>query len=98
MRMFDILIVGVGHGGAQTPIALRQAKFKGSIAIAGDEPGLPYQRHPFSKDYLAGGRAFERLLIRPPPEKARTGVDCGVIAAGFITAQRRHLRVHGPTT
>ncbi len=63
---YDILIVGAGHGGAQVAIALRQAKFGGSIAIVGDETDLPYERPPLSKDYLAGEKAFERLLIRQP--------------------------------
>lgn len=63
---YDIIIVGAGHGGAQAAIALRQNKFAGTIAIIGDEPELPYERPPLSKDYLAGDKPFERLLIRPP--------------------------------
>ncbi|RYY26071.1 MAG: NAD(P)/FAD-dependent oxidoreductase [Sphingomonadales bacterium] len=66
MTRYDIIIVGAGHGGAQAAIALRQNKFEGSIAIIGDEPELPYERPPLSKEYLAGDKPFERLLIRPP--------------------------------
>ncbi len=62
---YDIVIVGAGHGGAQAAIALRQAKFEGTIAIVGDEPELPYERPPLSKEYLSGDKAFERILIRP---------------------------------
>ena len=62
---YDVLIVGAGHGGAQAAIALRQAKYEGSIAIVGDEPELPYERPPLSKDYLKGDKEFERILIRP---------------------------------
>ena len=62
---FDVLIVGAGHGGAQAAIALRQRKFEGTIALLGDEPELPYERPPLSKEYLAGDKPFERLLIRP---------------------------------
>ncbi|HEV7290326.1 NAD(P)/FAD-dependent oxidoreductase [Sphingomonas sp.] len=62
---FDIVIVGAGHGGAQAAIALRQAKFEGTIAIIGDEPELPYERPPLSKEYFSGEKAFERILIRP---------------------------------
>lgn len=62
---FDILIVGGGHAGAQAAIALRQRGFAGSIAIVGEEPELPYERPPLSKEYLSGARRFERLLIRP---------------------------------
>ncbi len=61
----DVLIVGAGHGGAQTAIALRQNKFAGSILMVGDETDPPYERPPLSKDYLMGERSFERLLIRP---------------------------------
>ncbi|MES2020252.1 MAG: FAD-dependent oxidoreductase [Pseudomonadota bacterium] len=62
---FDVLIVGAGHGGAQAAIALRQRKFEGTIALLGDEPDLPYERPPLSKEYLAGDKPFERILIRP---------------------------------
>jgi 3-phenylpropionate/trans-cinnamate dioxygenase ferredoxin reductase subunit len=62
---FDVLIVGAGHGGAQAAIALRQLGFTGTIAIVGGEAELPYERPPLSKDYLAGEKDFERLLIRP---------------------------------
>jgi 3-phenylpropionate/trans-cinnamate dioxygenase ferredoxin reductase subunit len=60
-----VLIVGSGHGGAQAAIMLRQLGFDGSVAIIGEEPELPYERPPLSKDYLAGEKGFERLLIRP---------------------------------
>ncbi|MBX3562789.1 MAG: FAD-dependent oxidoreductase [Sphingomonas sp.] len=62
---YDVLIVGGGHAGAQAAIALRQNGFEGKVAIVGDEPELPYERPPLSKDYFAGEKAFERLLIRP---------------------------------
>ena len=65
-RDVDVAIVGAGHGGAQTAIALRQAKFAGTIAIIGAEPNFPYERPPLSKDYLSGEKHFERILIRPP--------------------------------
>jgi 3-phenylpropionate/trans-cinnamate dioxygenase ferredoxin reductase subunit len=65
MQRYDVVIVGAGHGGAQVAIALRQAKFAGSILLIGDEPELPYERPPLSKDYLAGDKPFERILIRP---------------------------------
>ncbi len=64
-RSYDVVIVGAGHGGAQAAIALRQNGFAGSIAMVGDEPELPYERPPLSKDYLAGDKEFARILIRP---------------------------------
>jgi 3-phenylpropionate/trans-cinnamate dioxygenase ferredoxin reductase component len=65
LQRYDVLIVGSGHGGAQAAIMLRQLGFGGSVAIVGEEPELPYERPPLSKDYLAGEKPFERLLIRP---------------------------------
>ncbi|MCL7999543.1 FAD-dependent oxidoreductase [Brucella sp. 21LCYQ03] len=62
---YDIVIVGSGHAGAQTAIALRQRQFSGSIAIIGEERELPYERPPLSKAYLADEKPFEQLLLRP---------------------------------
>jgi 3-phenylpropionate/trans-cinnamate dioxygenase ferredoxin reductase subunit len=62
---FDVVIVGAGHGGAQVAIMLRTQKFAGSIAIIGDEPELPYERPPLSKEYFAGEKEFERIQLRP---------------------------------
>ncbi|TIX49010.1 NAD(P)/FAD-dependent oxidoreductase [Alteraurantiacibacter aquimixticola] len=68
----DVVIVGTGHGGAQAAIALRQNGFEGSILMIGRDKAPPYERPPLSKEYLAGDKPFERLLIRPEkfwPEK-----------------------------
>ena len=64
-QTYDVVIVGAGHAGAQAAIALRQRKFAGTIAMIGDEPDLPYERPPLSKEYLAQEKPFERILIRP---------------------------------
>ena len=72
---YDILIVGGGHGGAQAAIALRQAKYEGSIGVVNAEPEYPYERPPLSKDYFAGEKAFERIMIRPAAFWAERGVD-----------------------
>ena len=91
---YDVLIVGAGHGGAQAAIALRQRKFTGSIAILGEEPEIPYERPPLSKDYLAGEKRFERILIRPPAFWEQRGVR-------ILTGQRVvsvSPRAHSVTT
>ncbi len=64
MRTFDVVIVGAGHAGAQVAGLLRQRGFTGSVAMIGDEPELPYERPPLSKEYLSGDKPFERLLLR----------------------------------
>jgi len=65
IRAFDVVIVGGGHGGAQAATLLRQQGFTGSVAIIGDEPDLPYERPPLSKEYLSGEKNFSRILLRP---------------------------------
>ena len=74
-RRFEVLIVGGGHGGAQAAIALRQKGFAGTVAIIGDEVDPPYERPPLSKEYLAGDKAFERILIRPAAFWAERSVE-----------------------
>ena len=66
MERFDVVIVGGGHGGAQAAITLRQLGYAGSVAILSKEADPPYERPPLSKEYLAGEKQFERMLIRPP--------------------------------
>ena len=61
----DVVIVGTGHGGAQAAIALRQHAFEGSILMIGRDDAPPYERPPLSKEYLAGDKGFERIMIRP---------------------------------
>jgi 3-phenylpropionate/trans-cinnamate dioxygenase ferredoxin reductase subunit len=75
MKRYDVLIVGAGHGGAQAAIALRQRKFGGTVAIVGEEPDLPYERPPLSKEYLAQDKPFERILLRPAAFWAERDID-----------------------
>jgi len=72
---YDVLIVGAGHGGAQTALGLRQFKFAGSVGLLGDEPEPPYERPPLSKDYFAGEKSFERILIRPVAQWAQRQIE-----------------------
>ncbi|MFC9840961.1 NAD(P)/FAD-dependent oxidoreductase [Rhodococcus sp. NPDC127530] len=58
------IIVGASHAGAQLAASLRQEGWTGEVVMIGDEPGLPYQRPPLSKAYLAGKSTFEELAIR----------------------------------
>ena len=74
-REAQVVIVGAGHAGAACAIALRQNGFAGSILMIGEEPDLPYERPPLSKDYLAGEITFERMLIRPAAFWAERGID-----------------------
>jgi 3-phenylpropionate/trans-cinnamate dioxygenase ferredoxin reductase subunit len=60
-----IVIVGAGHAGFQLAASLRQYGFEGAVTLIGDEPVLPYQRPPLSKEYLDGKIGLDLLLMRP---------------------------------
>lgn len=71
----DVVIVGTGHGGAQAAIALRQQGLEGSIMMIGRDNVPPYERPPLSKEYLAGDKTFERIMIRPEKFWADKGIE-----------------------
>lgn len=50
--MKQIVIIGGGQAGAMAAAALRAQQFSGSITLISEEPELPYERPPLSKDML----------------------------------------------
>lgn len=48
------LILGAGHAGTAAASAMRAAGFAGRIVMIGDDPHLPYERPPLSKEALRG--------------------------------------------
>ena len=80
--MSGMVIIGAGHAAGQAAASLRQEKYEGPITIIGDEPHIPYQRPPLSKQYLSGEQAIERVYLRPEKFYADKDVTLklGVIA------------------
>ena len=72
--MSAIIIVGGGHAAGQAAASLRQEGFEGQITVIGDEPHIPYQRPPLSKQYLAGEQGLDRVYLRPDKFYADKGV------------------------
>jgi 3-phenylpropionate/trans-cinnamate dioxygenase ferredoxin reductase subunit len=99
MTQADLVIVGTGHGGAQAAIALRQNGFSGSILMIGRDAELPYERPPLSKEYLAGDKPFERMLIRPEQFWADRDIELRLgCAVTKIDHAARELTVVGGDT
>jgi 3-phenylpropionate/trans-cinnamate dioxygenase ferredoxin reductase subunit len=48
------IIVGASLAGAKAAESLRTEGFDGRIVLIGEEPSLPYERPPLSKDFLRG--------------------------------------------
>ena len=61
----SIVIAGAGQAAVQLAGSLRQGGFDGAITVVGDEPGLPYQRPPLSKEFMAGVTGTAAPLLRP---------------------------------
>lgn len=65
MAEAGVVIVGAGHAAGQAVASLRQEGYEGDIRLIGDEPHIPYQRPPLSKQYLSGEHGLERVYLRP---------------------------------
>ncbi|GAA5113352.1 NAD(P)/FAD-dependent oxidoreductase [Pseudonocardia adelaidensis] len=59
-----VVVIGAGHAGVQAADALRAGGHDGPIILVGDEPVLPYQRPPLSKEHLAPGGTAAPLPLR----------------------------------
>ena len=87
-----IVIVGASLAGLSAAEALRAEDFTGHLTIIGDEPYLPYDRPPLSKEVLAGWFPAEHSQL--PRRETLMGVDwrLGVAATGLdLASQQVHL-------
>jgi 3-phenylpropionate/trans-cinnamate dioxygenase ferredoxin reductase subunit len=84
------VIVGAGMCGAAAVQTLREEGYEGRLVLIGNEPHLPYERPPLSKEYLRGEQAREGLFIRPGEWYAENDVDArlGVRATAVDTGGR----------
>ncbi|MGO4419135.1 FAD-dependent oxidoreductase, partial [Streptomyces sp. MCAF7] len=60
----DVVIVGASAAGLATAEALRNKGYDGTLTLVGDEPHLPYDRPPLSKQVLSGDWQPERVRLR----------------------------------
>ncbi len=75
--------------------ALRRDGFDGRITLVGDEPHLPYDRPPLSKQFLAGARTENELALRRGPwEELDLELLTGARAAR-LHATTRELELEG---
>jgi len=70
----SVVIIGAGQAAAQLVDSLRRRGYAGALTMVGDE-GLPYQRPPLSKKYLAGELGLDRLQLRQPGYFVEQRVD-----------------------
>ena len=82
--MSQVVVVGAGLGGLRAAESLRGQGF--DVMVIGDEPHLPYNRPPLSKESLKGGVEVEGLHFR----RKHDDIDwrLGAAATGCSLASR----------
>jgi NADPH-dependent 2,4-dienoyl-CoA reductase/sulfur reductase-like enzyme len=85
------VIVGGGLAGAKAAETLRAEGFDGPVVLLADEPELPYERPPLSKQYLLGKAEREGAQVHPADWYPGHDVDLrtGVRATGLDAAAHR---------
>jgi Reductase C-terminal len=62
--MTGLVVIGASYAGIQGALAARDAGCGEPITVVADEPWLPYQRPPLSKDFLTELATEESLVLR----------------------------------
>jgi phthalate 3,4-dioxygenase ferredoxin reductase subunit len=85
-----VVIVGSSVGGVRAARALRAEGYPGRITLVGEEPELPYDRPPLSKQVLTGAWPAERAGLLTAHDAAAAGIELrlGMAAAALDTAAR----------
>jgi 3-phenylpropionate/trans-cinnamate dioxygenase ferredoxin reductase component len=83
-----VLIVGAGLAGARCAETLRAEGYDGPIRLVGAEATAPYERPALSKEFLAGERPADELLLRAPAYWSDHGIDL-VLGCRVDTLRRR---------
>ncbi|MCM3266809.1 FAD-dependent oxidoreductase [Streptomyces thermoviolaceus] len=85
-----VAVVGAGAAGLAAAEALRRLGWDGEITFVGDEPRLPYDRPPLSKQVLGGAWEPERTTLRDSTQLAALDLDLrlGTRAVGYDPAER----------
>ncbi|MFI9045348.1 NAD(P)/FAD-dependent oxidoreductase [Streptomyces sp. NPDC053427] len=90
MTARPIAVVGASAAGLAAVEALRRSGWTGPLTLIGDEPHLPYDRPPLSKQLLDGTWEPDRLLLRTEEQLAPLDLDLrlGTRATGLDVATR----------
>lgn len=85
-----VVVVGGSLAGLRAAEALRRRGFEGRLTVLGEEPHLPYDRPPLSKELLAGKWEPERTFLTSEEKLAPLEVDwrLGVRAAALEPGER----------
>lgn len=75
MKSTKYLLIGGGLASGQAAKQLRENDPHGSICLVGEEPYVPYDRPPLSKEFLRGEKSQEALIFDPEEYFRDHGID-----------------------
>jgi len=83
-----VIVVGAGLAGWRFVESLRREGYEGAITLVGEEPHVPYDRPPLSKQVLSGKWAVEKATLASSEqlEGARATLRLGVRATRLDVA------------
>ncbi|MEU1180966.1 NAD(P)/FAD-dependent oxidoreductase [Streptomyces sp. NPDC005820] len=83
-----IVVAGASLGGLRAAEQLRAAGWTGAVTVVGDEPHMPYNRPPLSKEVLAGRAPFASLAFTPKAAAADVEWRLGTKVVGARLDER----------
>ncbi len=91
------LLIGGGLASGQAAKHLRENDPQGPIALVGQEPYVPYDRPPLSKEFLRGEKPREALFFDPEQYFHAHGIDLvlGVAVQRLDLAQKTAILADG---
>ncbi|MBH1938052.1 NAD(P)/FAD-dependent oxidoreductase [Streptomyces sp. AV19] len=93
-RTGRVVIVGASLAGLRAGLTLHREGFTGSLTVIGDEPYLPYDRPPLSKQVLLGQGSPDGTAL-PRREEFEAEWRLGVAATGLDLGGRQVLLADG---
>jgi NADPH-dependent 2,4-dienoyl-CoA reductase/sulfur reductase-like enzyme len=92
-----VVVVGSSIAGVRTAQALRSEGFDGRIVLVGEEPDLPYDKPPLSKQFLAGNWDADRVALLTDEAAQAAGIELrlGVAAQRLDIAGREVILANG---
>ncbi|MDE0718916.1 MAG: FAD-dependent oxidoreductase [Rhodospirillaceae bacterium] len=84
------VIVGAGHAGGRAAQAMRQYGFEGRILLVGEEPHVPYERPPLSKELIVTDAGLEKVRLHDAAWYAENRIEliAGNAAASIDAAAK----------
>jgi NADPH-dependent 2,4-dienoyl-CoA reductase/sulfur reductase-like enzyme len=96
-RSVKYVLIGGGLAAGQAAKQIREADASGAIVMVGQEPYVPYDRPPLSKDFLRGDKPREQLFFDPEAFYRDHGIELalGVAVQEIDTASKTARLTNG---